>query len=458
MMGMLGFRSDRWRWWLSTGLAVTLLGLLGSPGLAQTQSPAVAPRVRIPQSRPGSAPPPIEHPRPEPSPPLDAPASSLSMQDRAANSTYVVLGYNDLGMHCLNQDFSEICILPPFNTLRAQVLRRGREPEIVTNGFAVEYSIPGNTTSAAKTNFWTHAPKLFGKPIARDVGLTGNRMTGKLTARKDFLEVSGIPLTPLTDNGVNHPFQLSRLVVRAPTGKILAETRAVVPASWELNCHLCHNTPGVSVATNILRAHDRRFKTGLEKLKPVLCASCHADAALGATGKRGVSSFSHAMHRSHAPRMSQLPKLRNACYACHPGIQNECQRDVHATRGLGCVDCHGDMQTVAQVTRRPWVDEPRCVTCHQSRKPDFDFEEPGQLFKDSRGHGDVACAACHGPQHATGPATTVADNAQAILWQGQSGVIRKCTVCHTEQPSQPFFHSRDEPDSADDNHGADDDD
>ena len=28
----------------------------------------------------------------------------------------VVLGYNDLGMHCMNQDFSEFMILPPFNT------------------------------------------------------------------------------------------------------------------------------------------------------------------------------------------------------------------------------------------------------------------------------------------------------------------------------------------------------
>jgi hypothetical protein len=30
-----------------------------------------------------------------------------------ADYPYVVLGYNDLGMHCMQQDFSEMMILPP---------------------------------------------------------------------------------------------------------------------------------------------------------------------------------------------------------------------------------------------------------------------------------------------------------------------------------------------------------
>ncbi len=40
-----------------------------------------------------------------------------------AATTYVVFGYNDLGMHCMNSDFSEIMVLPPFNTMHAQLLR-----------------------------------------------------------------------------------------------------------------------------------------------------------------------------------------------------------------------------------------------------------------------------------------------------------------------------------------------
>ncbi|MCY2968221.1 MAG: hypothetical protein NT069_32095 [Planctomycetota bacterium] len=108
------------------------------------------------------------------------------------------------------------------------------------------------------------------------------------------------------------------------------------------------------------------------------------------------------------------------------------------------MNCHGDMKAVGNSTWRPWVDEPSCKQCHQTRKPKFELEEPGNLFKESKGHGGVHCAACHGPQHATGPAVTPADNAQAILQQGSAGVIRDGTVCHSKQPSEPFFHKRDD--------------
>lgn len=435
------------RWWpLLLAVVTAVVGAwaqAGGPPRVQMPRRA-APEAIRPPARPGN---PVE--RSVAGDSAEAASEPLSVADTlsqkgSVSAGYVVLGFNDLGMHCMNQDFSEICILPPFNTLRAQVIRRGREPEVISQGVTLEYSIPGNTISSTKTNFWTYAPKLFGKPLAKDVGLTGNRLSGKLAPTKaGYFEVTGIPVTPLSDTRVQDPFRLSRLVAKV-SGKVVAETKAVVPVSWEINCHLCHNTPGVSVATDILRAHDRRHGTTLERMRPVLCAGCHADAALGTPGKPGVSQFSHAMHRSHAPRMAALPNLKNNCYACHPGIQNECQRDVHAARGMVCTDCHGDMAAVAEPARRPWVDEPRCATCHESRRPGFDFEEPGRLFKDSRGHGDVACAACHGPQHATGPATTIADNAQAVQWQGKAGVISKCTVCHTTQPSQPFFHSRDD--------------
>ncbi|MBS0266156.1 MAG: hypothetical protein JSS02_29775, partial [Planctomycetes bacterium] len=208
-------------------------------------------------------------------------------------------------------------------------------------------------------------------------------------------------------------------------------------------CNLCHNTPGISVATDILRKHDKKHGTQLEATKPVLCASCHADPALGTPGVKGVKTMSHAMHGSHASRMSSL-NLKNNCYACHPGVKTECQRDVHLTKGIVCVNCHGDMAAVGNEKRRPWVDEPTCASCHQKRKPKFSFEEPGKLFKDSRGHGGVHCAACHGPQHATGPATTKPDNAQAILQQGKAGVINDCTVCHSQKPEEAFFHHIDD--------------
>jgi len=60
--------------------------------------------------------------------------SSVSAQQ------YIVIGWNDLGMHCRNKDFSTMAILPPYNNLRAQVLRVGdanNNPAVITSGFRV---------------------------------------------------------------------------------------------------------------------------------------------------------------------------------------------------------------------------------------------------------------------------------------------------------------------------------
>lgn len=401
--------------------------LLGGLSLAAIGVLTIGP-VRIPKSA-------VAWDKPKP-----APAPSQS-----STAPYTVLGYNELGMHCMNQDFSEICILPPFNTLRAQVIRRGAEPQIVTSGVKVQFRIPGNTRSSNKTNFWEFAPDLFGVALPNDIGLTGNGLAGQLspTTARDW-QVTGIPITPLDDKFQNNPFQLSEILVKDSRGRTQASTAAVVPVSWEINCNLCHNTPGISVATDILRKHDDLHGTDLEAAKPVLCAQCHADPALGAPGEPGVSAFSHAMHSAHASRMSTIPQVQNKCYACHPGVNTECQRDVHLTLGITCVDCHGDMAAVGDADRIPWVDEPTCAECHKALRPQFAYEEPGKLFKESRGHGGVHCAACHGPQHAVGPAVTAADNQQAILQQGHSGVIDDCRVCHIKKPSERFFHSLDD--------------
>lgn len=203
-----------------------------------------------------------------------------------ARSPYVVLGYNDLGMHCMNQNFSELCILPPFNTLRAQVIYRGgEEPKIVKSGVSVRYSIPGNTISSNKTNFWQYSKKLFGVNLQPNIGLTGNGLAGfmKPTGDNDW-SATGIPMTPLTDKMQLNPYQLSQIEIIAG-GKTQGTTVAVVPVSWEINCNLCHNTPGITVETDILRKHDKIHGTKLELAKPVLCASCHADAALGTPGE-----------------------------------------------------------------------------------------------------------------------------------------------------------------------------
>lgn len=353
-----------------------------------------------------------------------------------------VLGYNELGMHCMNQDFSELMILPPFNTLKAQIIdRSGSEPRIIKSGVTVRYSIPGNTHSADKTNFWQFAPNLFGTTLLPNYGLTGNTLFGEMTptGNNDWA-ATGIPLTPLNDAGREDPYPLANIKVYRQ-GQLVGQTRVVVPVSWEISCNLCHKKTIISTATDILRKHDNLHGTNLENNKPVVCASCHADNALGMPGKPNLPNLSQAMHTAHASRMEQA-NVSNSCYACHPGIRAQCQRDVHFSKGITCERCHGNMETIGAANRRPWIDEPRCGDCHQ--RPGFQFEQVGFLYKESKGHQGVHCAACHGSPHAITPAATAADNVQALAAQGHSGKIDQCTVCHRTRPNEKFPHKMDD--------------
>lgn len=372
----------------------------------------------------------------------DAPsAPTRGAAPRAVDTPYVVLGFNDLGMHCMNEDCSELLILPPYNNIHAQVIDRTHgSPEIVTSGITVEYVLPTNTRSSDKTNFWTYANPLLGINLPPDVGLAGAGLSGPMTRTpggNDY-SVIGVPVTPIDDTGRENPYPLATITAKR-NGTVMGTTQVVVPVSWEIGCNICHNTPGISTATDILQKHDQMHGTTLEASKPVLCAGCHADPALGAPGQPGISNFSSAMHTSHASRMDQAG-LANECYACHPGVRTLCQRDVHLARGMSCNDCHTSMLAVGDPNRIPWVDEPKCGDCHQADHPTWEFEEPGKNFKESRGHRGIMCASCHGSPHAITPTITAADNVQAITAQGHAGRIDTCTVCHSEMPSDPFPH------------------
>jgi hypothetical protein len=351
---------------------------------------------------------------------------------------HIVIGYNDLGMHCMNEDFSDLMILPPFNTVHAQVIRRGKSPKILTERVRVDYSIPGNTTSFSKTNFWDYDVDLFGVDLPLDYGLTGNTLSGVLTPRHEEGDhvATGIPVTPIKDSGELDAYPLAKLVA-SQNGTQIARTSTVLPVSWEISCNLCHSPEDSSLTgDDILLDHDEMHGTNLIDQKPVVCGSCHAQAPLGLTGVPGVASLSSAMHSAHASRMG-LVTLENNCYACHPGFETNCQRDVHFERGMNCTDCHGGMEAVGNPARRAWLDEPKCADCHQ--RPHFEFEEEGKLYRESRGHHEIQCAVCHGSPHAITPTVTAADNVQAIIHQGSPGVL-ECTVCHINRPEGDFEH------------------
>lgn len=76
----------------------------------------------------------------------NTPIMPVTEQPLTGNDSYKIFGTNDLGMHCGDFDTRVSSILPPFNVLHAQVIRRGAEPEILTraDGIEVVYSAASN--------------------------------------------------------------------------------------------------------------------------------------------------------------------------------------------------------------------------------------------------------------------------------------------------------------------------
>lgn len=375
--------------------------------------------------------------------PVAAPA------DTQAANEWVVLAWNDLGMHCYNRDFQDLAVLPPYNTLWAQVIHVGDPPSIVTATVTVSYSFPDNTTSVTKSNFWTYAQQLFGlaKPLPPDVGLTGKGLAGEMDAHGDHFRAEGIPLTEFRDGETApYPYQLALVVARdKATGVELARTQTVAPVSTEMKCDVCHSDGGVEdiatgrVETNILTLHDKEHgehyppghTTPLMQRRPVLCAECHASNALGAPGQPEIPNLSKAMHAKHADVETPAEEgAANFCYNCHPGPATQCLRDVMAQRGMNCTNCHGSMEQVAQNVS-PWLNEPRCDGCHTAPA----YAQNQVLYRMSSGHGGVYCEGCHDSTHAIAPSTQLNDALKFVAWQGHAGTLDTCTVCHATQPT-----------------------
>jgi len=60
-------------------------------------------------------------------------APAMAGKPGGGGGTYKVIAWNDLGMHCACPTFSGFLLLPPFNTIRAQVLSYGtNDPVMVT--------------------------------------------------------------------------------------------------------------------------------------------------------------------------------------------------------------------------------------------------------------------------------------------------------------------------------------
>ncbi len=379
---------------------------------------------------------------------LESAGAAPAAPSVAEREDYVVIGWNDLGMHCINPSYKDLAILPPYNNLRVQVVRRGNPPVITTAGITLDYALVNNKTVNGKTDFWQYAPLLFGVNLPEGVGLTGNGLSGEMKPAVDHFEASGIPVLPYDDRMNWNPYQVATVSMKSGNGGLPRKTSVVIPVSDELNCAKCHaagmdgtiNIGGGtdSVEGNILAVHDYYHGSAgvadpgpdLSGARPVLCARCHSDNALGAEGDGKSKSLSGAMHGWHA----QYPDA--GCYDCHPGALTQCLRT--GIGGMGYLGetpscqaglCHGGMQQVADSIdqgRQPWLEEPSCDQCHGSN-----YSTGPVLYRHAKGHGGLYCAACHSSPHAWWPSKQWDDNFQPFKLQKRSTAIGKCSVCHT---------------------------
>lgn len=364
-------------------------------------------------------------------------------QKIAEKNQVVILGYNDLGMHCVQPDYAAFLILPPGNNIRVQVFKKGVQPKLLMKGIQVKYKINSQHDPQKYTNFWVYAGS-YGYNVPEGVGITGSRTTGLMQPdpTNRFWEAAAIPVIGGTgEPGSPTPYHTATITVTdQKTGRILAEfDKLVVPVSSEMDCKNCHGKE--NTWTNILRAHDNEEKTNLlsDAKRGILhrCNECHADPILNAPGKPGLPSLALAMHGFHASRMSG--NIQPVCYNCHPGVKTDCNRGVMRAQNLNCIDCHGTMSQVAagiRAGRTPWLQEPTCERCHGQKYR----ENTGQLYRNSyllngpapEMNNEILCAGCHNSPHAEWASLLKLDNILPETYQDETGFIKKCSVCHTD--------------------------
>ena len=114
-------------------------------------------------------------------------ASQAAPAVSATPGPYVLVAWSELGMHCMDgKDYSVFAVLPPYNTIHAQLLKRGEPPVAVTSGVTVTYQAIAdtsgsiNTTSVNKTNFWNYSRLLFQKSLPAEQGLAGYSTQSKV--------------------------------------------------------------------------------------------------------------------------------------------------------------------------------------------------------------------------------------------------------------------------------------
>jgi hypothetical protein len=166
--------------------------------------------------------------------PLIAGALLIVVNPGSAASAQV-LGWNNLGMHCMDSDYSVFSILPPYNTIEAQLIVAGK---LVTNGI-------GYTVTCQAVADPDGSPHDTNRNAAHSYAAFGN-YSWSLMAR--------VGAATATDSGTIVIGDTIRIgMLRQPLGGIVSWPRttadAILEAAAELRDHTLWHASTNSVTT-----------------------------------------------------------------------------------------------------------------------------------------------------------------------------------------------------------------
>ncbi len=401
----------------------------------------------------------------------------------AGTISYKILASNDLGMHCACPGVGNFLLLPPFNTIRAQVFQKGSDnPTIVsdTTKYRVTYNIVENTDAGLKADPYfadwiQNSPKIFPgyKPVRSDgkiQGLGGATLSGDM-ARKSgsgaWWEIVGVPAFPvvtktsadiMTDplGGPNRdPYLTGRIqLLDKATGAVLATDDITVPVAFG-GCCACHlkvaqsygypnATPRDSfVVMGML--HGKTSKIDFSYIDPdgdgtggpIRCSWCHWDPAMGESAAPGLPAtwpnykiLPGAKFTSADIRVSKYT-FSDVLHRWH--VQNSVVLSSYdGNIAKNCYDCHPgnnvncyrDTHTTKTINgNKIW-----CTDCHGDLNQRVAQNQMAQPWSDKT---LPKCSTCHGSNYGEGGGWLNLGIFGAFLnSSGHDGEKVLCSSCH----------------------------
>ena len=337
-----------------------------------------------------------------------------------SNRDVIIMATNDLGMHCACPGAEKMLLLPPFNTLRAQVIERGGQSPVVLSDpsdIRVEYDVienyddfnPYKPDDPSKTDLstdmyfstWMDMMPKYGFGPARNAqgaiqGLTGSMLAGEMDAQAEgWWEVIGVPAFPDAHNSSNpekimidplggpdrNPYLTAEFkVYEQSSGALLATTSATVPVSFG-GCCSCHlqltadngmdPNPDNSFAL-MGQLHERDSGINFALLDPdgdgvtgpVRCSVCHWDPAMGESSPPGgyvdpdTGADLPVSQYSFSDVLHRWHVENTEVLSYNPDLATDCY-ECHPSNEVMCYRGHHTNKTIGSDNHAVW-----CSDCH----------------------------------------------------------------------------------------------